>query len=501
MRLFTKQKVGLVALVAGAAVSLIACSNAKPAEKPAPVAATAAASATASATATPKVNYVGEMKVTPAAGPIGSDAKATGNGFTPNADIQLLWQDMKGQWNVDKTDGSFKGRSFKEERVPLVTVKTDAKGSFEAPFKVPDGYGFVHTIWAVQDSTVKNQAGFSVKMQVEMTPTSGPPGTPVRVKVTGMGWNNLENSWQLNVDNKYNGWISSVTTHGTANGTFIISGNPGKHIVQLLHGWSFVPYLNNQQSPRPDREMFERDFTITNVAAVMPPSLDAQALPLVRREAPKDDGKPAIWTDVASGPINQPLVLKGLHLPAGPVEFKWFRVTGNRISGGGWQEKDSTVGNGTVAADGTVTLNFKALDDLGGPHRIEAIAGGKTVASTDYTITPTALPVENASGPAGTVANFHLKGVGWTETANIYMMVYDGAYMGFACGFNSQGDIQIPLPLSGAPGIHFVDLYPGIYKGTDVAGTDNYREPQLTYAEDHPGEKLPAFHFTVNVTP
>ena len=154
-----------------------------------------------------------------------------------------------------------------------------------------------------------------------------------------------------------------------------------------------------------------------------------------------------------------------------------------------------------MAADGSVTLNFKALDDLGGPHRIEAIVGGKTVATTDYTISPSALPVENPSGPAGTVATLHLKGVGWTETANIYMMVYDGKYMGFACGFNSQGDIQVPFPLTGEPGLHFVELYPGIYKGTDVAGTDNYRLPQLTYAEDHPGEQLPAFRFTVNVTP
>ena len=109
--------------------------------------------------------------------------------------------------------------------------------------------------------------------------------------------------------------------------------------------------------------------------------------------------------------------------------------------------------------------------------------------------------VDEIGHDAGQTATIHLKGVGWTETANIYMMVYDGAYMGFACGFNSQGDIQIPFPITGAPGIHYVDIYPGIYKGTDVAGTDNYREPQLTYAEDHPNEVLPAFHFVVNVTP
>jgi len=33
------------------------------------------------------------------------------------------------------------------------------------------------------------------------------------------------------------------------------------------------------------------------------------------------------------------------------------------------------------------------------------------------------------------------------------------------------------------------------------SGVSNYRQPQLTYAEDHPGEELPAFHFAVTVTP
>jgi len=29
----------------------------------------------------------------------------------------------------------------------------------------------------------------------------------------------------------------------------------------------------------------------------------------------------------------------------------------------------------------------------------------------------------------------------------------------------------------------------------------NYRIPQLTYADDHPGEVLPAFRFAFEVTP
>jgi hypothetical protein len=102
-------------------------------------------------------------------------------------------------------------------------------------------------------------------------------------------------------------------------------------------------------------------------------------------------------------------------------------------------------------------------------------------------------------GPVGTKFTLHLKGVGWTETANIVHMVYDNSYNGYACAFNSQGDVEIFVQATGAPGWHFIDLYPGIYKGTETS-PNNFRIPQLTYADDHPGEDLPAFRFAFEVT-
>lgn len=497
------RKLWIAPLLAGVALLLASCadnqSENQSAATPSAPAAAATAAASPTASATPKPDYVGKLQLTPASGKIGSTVKAAGTGFAANSDLTLVWQDINGKWTV-KEDGSFMGRSFEETQLPLATVKTNASGAFDASFTVPDGFGYVHNVYVMQDKVIRNQAGYSVKMEVEISPKSGPVGTPIHIKVKGIGYQYLENSWQLNYDNKYNGWLSSVTTHGNANAIITAVGAPGPHILQVLHGWSFVPYLNNAQSPRPDRETFTLQFEITPGAAVAPPPLDQQQLPIVKREAPKDNGQPAIWTDLESGPIETKLTLKGVHLPAGPVELRWYRVTGNRVGGGGWSENDTVLGTVQAGSDGAISLVFNALDDLGGPHRIEAIVGGKAVATTSYTITPSALPIDHPSGPAGTVATIHLKGVGWTETANIYTVVYDGAYMGFACGFNSQGDIQVLLPLTGTPGPHFVDLYPAIYKGTDVKGTDNYREPQLTYAQDHPGEKLPAFRFMVNVT-
>ena len=114
-------------------------------------------------------------------------------------------------------------------------------------------------------------------------------------------------------------------------------------------------------------------------------------------------------------------------------------------------------------------------------------------------IAPNAFHLDVGRGPAGTTFKIHLKGVGWTETANIYTVVYDNNYIGYACAFNSQGDVEIFLKATGEPGWHFIDLYPAIYKGKETRPL-NFKIPQLTYADDHPGEDLPRFRFAFEVT-
>jgi hypothetical protein len=80
---------------------------------------------------------------------------------------------------------------------------------------------------------------------------------------------------------------------------------------------------------------------------------------------------------------------------------------------------------------------------------------------------PTAFPLDVEHGSPSTQFTLHLKGVGWTETANIYTVVYDNSYVGYACAFNSHGDVEIPLQATGDPGWHFIDLYPAIYRGEE----------------------------------
>jgi hypothetical protein len=150
-------------------------------------------------------------------------------------------------------------------------------------------------------------------------------------------------------------------------------------------------------------------------------------------------------------------------------------------------------------ASGRIEFHYNVPDDLGGNHTLWVDLGNDKRKVGAYWVAASALPLDVTSGPVGTQFTIHLKGTGWTETANIYTVVYDNGHTGYACGFNSHGDVQIFIQATGEAGWHFVDLYPAIYKGKETHPV-SYRLPQLTYAKDHPAEDLPAFHFAFKVT-
>ena len=133
-------------------------------------------------------------------------------------------------------------------------------------------------------------------------------------------------------------------------------------------------------------------------------------------------------------------------------------------------------------------------------HGLALRAGDQTVGRAFFVTETSIVNISATSGPVGTPISIHLKGVGWTEYDNIYVATYDNAYMGYACGFNSQGDVVINFVATGAPGPHIIDLYPGIYQGPQTEPQLLYRHAQLTYADDHPGNKIPALRFTFEVT-
>ncbi len=191
--------------------------------------------------------------------------------------------------------------------------------------------------------------------------------------------------------------------------------------------------------------------------------------------------------------------LNAKALPANSdVELFWTTQVGNR-SVTGFEQRTSSLGKTRTDAGGAFQWAFTMPADLGGTHKVTAKIGDKEVASTSVYILANAFPLDVERGPAGTRTTLHLKGVGWTETEQIYHVVVDNAFTGYACAFQSKGDLTIFLTMSGAPGWHYIDMYPGIYQGEQKRPA-NYKMPQLTAATDHPGEPMPIFRWAFYLT-
>lgn len=464
--------------------------------------------APASATASPAaVHYEGEMALDPREGAMGSTVTASGSGFSAGATMELVWQGFSGQWLVDNSDANFKGRTYTEELSSLGSVTVNGQGRFSTTFVVPEGFGFSHDVRLVQGDVVRNQATFKVDMEVSVSPKSGPVGTPITIEAKGIGVTGLTRSWLVTYDNHFTGWLSAVTTSGTARAVIPATGGPGEHVIKIIHGSFTFPYLNPKQSPDPTRPTFTEIITVTDAAPILPAAADTQAI--VARD---DPGRPTtagakVWLDTTEAIVGDRLTLAGAELPPNTaLTVTWETQIGvdTQIIGSGGQARPDfewPIGEASTDVAGNFVLPFEVPVDKGGAHQLLIRAGDTILATTSVRVRPSAAALTPTQGPVGTVMTINITGVDDTDTGKIFMTVYDNAMLGYSCSVTAQGQITIELPAAGAPGMHYIDLYPGIYKGDDLKDVYNYRIPQLTFAADHPGEVLPAFHFAFEVTP
>ena len=128
------------------------------------------------------------------------------------------------------------------------------------------------------------------------------------------------------------------------------------------------------------------------------------------------------------------------------LPVSWSTRMGNNLKGFNVVEKP--LENVTCDASGSFTFTMQVPSDLEGDHFISV--GNLTLNSNatlyiqrDAMITPN-------EGPVGTEITIQLLGTGWEFNTNIVVIDYDNSYVGFACGFNSQGNITITIPAVGS---------------------------------------------------
>ena len=131
-------------------------------------------------------------------------------------------------------------------------------------------------------------------------------------------------------------------------------------------------------------------------------------------------------------------------------------------------------------------------DGLGGWHVVQLIQNGKVKAQKPYFVKRSRRHgISSLRVKAGQQFTVHLKGVGWTQLDNTIAVDYDNSYVGYGCGFNSNGDVVLNLIATGGPGTHLIDMYPLLYtQQPSYANTPYGMVPVLTYAQDVPGLAL-----------
>lgn len=431
---------------------------------------------------------------------VGTSVHVTAKGLPPGKSVDLTWSTVNGGWVVEDYY-HFRGKKYSDTSSKLGEFRVDSTGQLDAQFKIPEDYGGVHEVIALVDGKSVAQNGIDVTQTFELKPLSGPVGTPIELKVKGLGWRTMESTWAVNWDNGELGWVSAASTRGSAVARFRATGPVGDHVIKIYTGWQGQSYLNYEQSPvaRLPRPQFT--FHTTPGA----PPREAYAEPYRPQVVPQTEVKVAGATLVLSptqGPVGTQAMLRGEGFPRNSsLQLAWQTSAGSRVSGLGFEPQENVIAQVKVGDDGKIELPVTIPADLGGQHEVALRSGDSLVARAFFVIETSILSITPKWGPAGTPVTIHLKGVGWTEYDNIYVATYDNAYMGYACGFNSQGDVVINFTATGEPGLHLIDLYPGIYQGPQTEVQQLYRTPQLTYADDHPGNKIPALRFMFEVTP
>jgi len=486
------------------------------------------------------------LTVTPDQGVTGTPMVVSGTGLPANTSIELTWSTSSATWmtDVEPNTVNYLGTSYSKFTVVMATVTTDATGKFSYATTVPADFGGVHDIYAVQNGVALSHGGYELLRILTVTPRSGPVGTPITITYTSMGASLYTGGAEVLYDNHYTGEMQANWTRGTATVTIRAAGAVGTHYIQVGNAISYM-YLNVIQSPIPYTNGGMVAFTVTKdngppapfitwPAAVNPTVSQVTTLSSVGL----DPASKAVATLTPNtGPVLTTTALSVTGLPInGPVNLVWSTVVGNRVNCTStcWAFSSIPLGAATIT-NGTLAQQITVPDNLGGWHVVQVMNGTTIEAQVPFYVKESIVPFTNSSGKViseglatanlsnsaaalaagqsgvgshtfkdGQEFTISIKGVGWTQLDNTLGVDYDNSYIGYSCGFNSNGYMVVHLKAIGAPGTHIIDLFPMLYSlSPSFASTPYGMVPDLSSNRDYPGLALgyqvPSMHFAITI--
>ncbi len=492
---------------------------------------------------------VANLSLSPYSGVEGKPFTVAGSGLPANTNVELTWSTANVSWNVDPEPNSvnYLGRAQTNFNVVMATVTTSATGSFSVAETVPVDFGGTHDIYAVVNGVAVAHGGFELFRTLTVSPKSGPIGTPITITYTGIGASLYTGGGSVLWDNHFTGEIMANWTRGTASVQIRAAGPVGKHVIQVGDGIGIL-YMNIIQSPVPFANGSSAIFTTTKGTLKLAPTIvwPDKLTPTLSQvttlsNAGLDPNSSATETlSPSAGPVQSKTTVSVSGLSAtGPYNLVWSTVVGSRVNcptSSCWAFQSVTLGSAS-ASNGSLSSSVTIPDGLGGWHVIQVVnpTTGKIEAQTPFYVQESIVPFYNKAGKlvsmgiatstnstsadalaagqsgvgtytfkAGQEMTISLKGVGWTQLDNTLAVDYDNSFIGYGCGFNSQGYTVIHLMATGAPGVHIIDLYPQLYTNQpSFANTPYGMLPVLSYQRDFPGLALgyqvPSIKFAITI--
>jgi hypothetical protein len=466
------------------------------------------------APAYPAADTMGLIKTSVDKGPPGTATTLSATGLAPDKNVTIVWMTSSVQWMLDLRSDSvdYTGRKVSKFGVVFGQTKTDANGAFTFDTKLPQDFGGLHDIYAVIDGQEVAKGGALITRKFEIWPKKGPIGATIHIRVTGLGSSLYESGAGIYYDNHLAGVATANWTRGVALASIRAAGPVGKHTIESSSAMQ-ADYLNPQQSPIPWANLHDVTFTVTKDAG--PPKASTEWPAKVAATVPPsttlgDDAVVGTGTATLSkshGPVDSVTTMKASGLdPNTQVTLAWKTVVGNRVNCQGicWTFTRQAMGTATTKADGTIEVGVRVPDGLGGWHVVELLQGTDVVAEAPFYVERNFVGISATKVKRGQQLTIHLKGVGWTQLDNTAAVLYDDSYIGYGCGFNSNGDVKIKVTATGQPGTHLIDLYPMLYTQNPVYTTASYgMVPFLGFRRDAPGlaagYRLPAIHLAIRI--
>lgn len=419
------------------------------------------------------------LTLTPSEGPPETPVTASGAGVPPGAAVSILWFTMEG----NRVSGS----GFVEVNQTIAAGIADAQGRYSITFVAPyDLGGPAHRVQAAVAGATVAESSFVLARDAWITPTEGPEGTLIEVRLVAGGWTQFDNNIAILWDNRFLGFACSFNSQGNISVWVQAVGGVGPHVLSIYPAlywgpsdgptpWKH-PMMNPQDAPTP-YAIEELSFTVTSGAGISRnkgtdlrdvTAPDSLAIPNLAA-VPVLDGTPHFTLGnggkaVAGGQM--PYALAGFSANA-EVEIRWQTVTMETKIGGalldkfyGWEATgvNETLATVPVDATGKASGTLQTPMDFGGLHIVEAVVGGNALASAEWWIIPKFAAGLNADG---TRIEIHGTGLGWEKYTSVWDILYDGALFGWVSAFTGEGSVDVSLPVVGAPGLHTIEIHEG----------------------------------------